>query len=145
LNFARAVAVQAPVHFLQPADEIEDLFARERSARRLAKVRAAAERPVGVYQAATGLAFEQRTVAVGGFGKVPAPGGSKALGGDERLAFGELRRQAGEPETATPGPRPAGTSSSAYTARTSPRARCNSSFRIPGPKFSSDQMPKHIY
>lgn len=108
LDFSRAVAAQFSIHSLQTPDEVEHFFARMRSAGGIAKMRAAAERPVSVNQAATGLAFEQRAGAVGGFGKFPAPGGAKAPGGDERLAFGELRRQAGELELATFGARPAG-------------------------------------
>ena len=43
LDLARAVAAQLPVHIFQPADEVEQVFARIRSAGGIAKVRAAAE------------------------------------------------------------------------------------------------------
>ena len=75
-------------------------------------MRATAKRPVGVNQAASGLTFKQRTGTLAGFGQFLAPGGAKTFGGDECLAFGELRRQPGELKLTALGARLARASSS---------------------------------
>ena len=70
-------------------------------------MRAAAERPVGVDHALAGLALEQWTCAVVGFGEFLAASGAETFGGDEGFAFGEVRREAGEVKLATFGARDA--------------------------------------
>ena len=62
---------------------------------------ATAERPVSVNQTATGRAPEQRADAVVSFRQGLPAGGADALGGGERLAFRELRRETGELKLAT--------------------------------------------
>lgn len=102
-DLARAVATQFAIHFLETADEVEDLFARIRPAGSIAKMRATAEGSVGVDHAFAGVALEQRTSAVGRFGELLAPRGAETFCGDERFALREVRRLAGELEAATLG------------------------------------------
>lgn len=101
LNFSRAIAAQFFIHIFQTPDQVENFPARIRAAGGGAKMRAAAERSVGVNQTAAGLALEERTCAVSGRWHFLASRRAKAFGRDERLAFGELRREAGKLKLAT--------------------------------------------
>ena len=98
-------------------------------------MRAAAERPVGVNQTASGLAFKQRTDTIGEFWQFLAPRGAKTFGSDECLAFGKLRRQPGELKLTALGAR---------LARAFQRPLCQ--FRINRPDFTNGVLyffPQH--
>lgn len=57
---------------------------------------ATAKRPVGINEAATGIAFEHRADAVIFFREIPPAGGAVCLGCEQSFTLGQMWRQAGE-------------------------------------------------
>lgn len=98
-----AFAAERAVEIFEAVDEVHDFAARVGAAGCGAKVGAAAEGSAFVNPAASAGAIEQRARAVGAFGQAGASGRPPRLGRHECLAFGEIRRLAGQFEMAALG------------------------------------------
>ena len=97
----RTAFIQGKSDIFEAPDEIDDFAARDWSAGRCAKVRAAAERPIFVDQAIACFLLKHWARSISIFRERFSSGGAKRIGRDDRFTFRQTRSASGQFEMTT--------------------------------------------
>jgi hypothetical protein len=103
LQNARTVSIQRKIDMFEPTDEIDHVAARDWSAGRGAKMRAASEWSRFVNQAIACFSLEHWTGSISILRERFPAGGAQCFGREERFAFRQVRSAPGQFEMATLG------------------------------------------